>query len=116
MAPKKRPVWATLVLPCGTGNTRVSMRIMSVVGTRDLGVVLVPSMALIAQVGREYLSHIGRPVRTLAVCSDTTAGHVDIEQDPNLAADPTRDAGQVRAPPRMQTSNGGEAAQVQARE
>ena len=89
---------ATLVLPCGTGKARVSMRIMSELsGPGDLGVVLVPSIALIAQVRREYLSHIGRPVRTLAVCSDATAGHVDIEQDPDLAADPTRDTGQVRA-------------------
>ena len=89
---------ATLVLPCGTGKTRVSMRIMSELSEPgDLGVVLVPSIALIAQVRREYLSHIGRPVRTLAVCSDATAGHVDVEQDPDLAADPTRDTGQVRA-------------------
>ena len=89
---------ATLVLPCGTGKTRVSMRIMSELSEPgDLGVVLVPSIALIAQVRREYLSHIGRPVRTLAVCSDVTAGHVDIERDPDLAADPTRDTGQVRA-------------------
>ena len=89
---------AMLVLPCGTGKTRVSMRIMSELsGPGDLGVVLVPSIALIAQVRREYLSHIGRPVRTLAVCSDATAGHVDVERDPDLAADPTRDAGQVRA-------------------
>ena len=87
---------ATLVLPCGTGKTRVSMRIMSELSEPgDLGVVLVPSIALIAQVRREYLSHIGRPVRSLAVCSDETAGHVDIERDP--AADPTRDTGQVRA-------------------
>ena len=89
---------ATLVLPCGTGKTRVSMRIMSELsGPGALGVVLVPSIALIAQVRREYLSHIGRPVRTLAVCSDATAGHVDVERDPDLAADPTRDAGQVHA-------------------
>ena len=89
---------ATLVLPCGTGKTRVSMRIMSELsGPGDVGVVLVPSIALIAQVRREYLSHVGRPVRTLAVCSDVTAGHVDVERDPNLAADPTRDTGQVRA-------------------
>ena len=87
---------ATLVLPCGTGKTRVSMRIMSELSEPgDLGVVLVPSIALIAQVRREYLSHIGRPVRSLAVCSDETAGHVDIERDP--AEDPTRDTGQVRA-------------------
>ena len=89
---------ATLVLPCGTGKTRVSMRIMSELsGPGDLGVVLVPSIALIAQVRREYLSHIVRPVRTLAVCSDATAGHVNIERDPDLAADPTRDTGQIRA-------------------
>ena len=31
------------------------------------------------------------------MCSDVTAGHVDIERDPDLAADPTRDTGQVRA-------------------
>lgn len=92
------PARATLVLPCGTGKTRVSMRIMSELSEPGhLGVVLVPSIALIAQVRREYLSHIGRPVRTLAVCSDATAGHVDIERDPNLASDPTRDTGQVRA-------------------
>ncbi len=91
------PARVTLVLPCGTGKTRVSMRILSESSEPGhLGVVLVPSIALIAQVRREYLSHIGRPVRTLAVCSDTTAGHVDIERDPNLAADPTRDTGQVR--------------------
>ena len=89
---------ATLVLPCGTGKTRVSMRIMSELSEPgDLGVVLVPSIALIAQARREYLSHIERPVRTLAVCSDATAGHVDVERDPDLAADPTRDTGQVRA-------------------
>ena len=92
------PARATLVLPCGTGKTRVSMRIMSELSEPgDLGVVLVPSIALIAQVRREYLSHIGRPVRSLAVCSDATAGHVDVERDPDLAADPTRDTGQVRA-------------------
>ncbi len=89
---------ATLVLPCGTGKTRVSMRIMSELSDPgDLGVVLVPSIALISQVRSEYLSHIDRPVRTLAVCSDETAGHIGAKQDPNLTADPTRDTGQVRA-------------------
>ena len=89
---------ATLVLPCGTGKTRVSMQVMSELSEPgDIGVVLVPSIALIAQVRREYLSHIRRPVRTLAVCSDKTAGHVRDKEDPNLATDPTRDTGQVHA-------------------
>ena len=88
---------ATLVLPCGTGKTRVSMRIMSELSEPgDLGVVLVPSIALIAQVRREYLSHIGRPVRSLAVCSDETAGHVDIERESGGGPD-AGDTGQVRA-------------------
>ena len=87
---------ATLVMPGGTGKTRVSMRVMSELsGPGDLGVVLVPSIALICQVRRGYLAQIGQPVRTLAVCSDATAGHVDVERDPDLAADPTRDTGQV---------------------
>ena len=43
-----------LVLPCGTGKTRVSMRIMPELSEPgDLGVVLVPSIALTAQVRRE---------------------------------------------------------------
>ena len=89
---------ATLVLPCGTGKTRVSMQVMSELAEpAHLCVVLVPSIALITQVRREYLAHIGRPMLTLAVCSDTTAGHIDVERDPDLAADPTRDTGQVRA-------------------
>ena len=58
---------ATLVLPCGTGKTRVSMEIMSALSKpSDIGVVLVPSIALITQVRREYLANIGRRVRTLA--------------------------------------------------
>ena len=40
-----------LVLPCGTGKTRVSMRIVeNLCADGDLAIVLVPSIALIAQV------------------------------------------------------------------
>lgn len=89
---------ATLVPPCGTGKTRVSTGITSELSEPgDLAVVLVPSIVLTAQVRRESLSHIGRAVRTLVVCSDATTDHVDIERDPNLPSDPTRDTGQVRA-------------------
>lgn len=89
---------ATLVLPCGTGKTRVSMRVMSELcsGT-DLGLVLVPSIALVAQVRQEYLSNISRTARALAVCSDKTAGHVRGDEEPSLDADPTLDTGHVRA-------------------
>lgn len=89
---------ATLVLPCGTGKTRVSMRVMSELSSStDLGLVLVPSIALVAQVRQEYLTNISRPARALAVCSDKTAGHVLGDEEPSLDTDPTLDTGHVRA-------------------
>ena len=47
---------AKLILPCGTGKTRVSMRIVNeLCADGTLAVVLVPSIALIGQVRRAYL-------------------------------------------------------------
>ena len=66
-----------IVLPCGTGKTRISLRIveeMCAVG--DTAVVLCPSIALVAQLRREYLVHAAQPIRSLSVCSDQTAGHL----------------------------------------
>ena len=37
--------------------------------------VLCPSIALVAQIRREYLLNSEGPVRALAVCSDETAGY-----------------------------------------
>lgn len=89
---------AMLVLPCGTGKTRVSMRVMEeLCSATDLGLVLVPSIALVAQVRQEYLANKTRPARALAVCSDKTAGHVSSDEEPSLDADPTLDTGHVHA-------------------
>ena len=89
---------AMLVLPCGTGKTRVSMRVMEeLCSDTDLGLVLVPSIALVAQVRQEYLANKTRTMRALAVCSDKTAGHVSSDEEPSLDADPTLDTGHVRA-------------------
>ena len=67
---------AKLVLPCGTGKTRVSMRIVNeLCADGTLAVVLVPSIALIGQVRRAYLEGLrvaGRATTTIAVCSDKT--------------------------------------------
>ena len=66
-----------IVLPCGTGKTRISLRIVEkLCGAGDTAVVLCPSIALVAQLRREYLIHTGRPIRSLSVCSDQTAGHL----------------------------------------
>ena|GEM_PF-384330 len=66
-----------IVLPCGTGKTRISLRIVEdLCDAGDTAVVLCPSIALVAQLRREYLVHATQPIRSLSVCSDQTAGHL----------------------------------------
>ena len=65
-----------IILPCGTGKTRISLRIVEeLTSLGGLSVVLCPSIALVAQIRREYLLNSERPIRALAVCSDETAGY-----------------------------------------
>ena len=65
-----------IILPCGTGKTRISLRIVEELAQPDeLAVVLCPSIALVAQIRREYLQYANAPIRALAVCSDQTAGY-----------------------------------------
>ena len=88
-----------LILPCGTGKTRVSMRIVEeLCSDGDLAVVLVPSIALIGQVRLAYLQGLRAAKRhtvSIAVCSDKTAGLVKSEETPG--DDPTRDTGHTHA-------------------
>ena len=88
-----------LILPCGTGKTRVSMRIVEeLCSDGDLAVVLVPSIALIGQIRLAYLQGLraaSRDTITIAVCSDKTAGLVKSEEKPD--DDPTRDTGHTHA-------------------
>ena len=66
-----------IVLPCGTGKTRISLQIVEeLCGDGDTAVVLCPSIALVAQLRREYLIHAAQRIRSLSVCSDQTAGHL----------------------------------------
>ena len=88
-----------IILPCGTGKTRISLRIieeMTLPG--ELSIVLCPSIALVAQIRREYLQHAETDIRALAVCSDETAGYdPKKESTRNTAADPTLDNSNVSA-------------------
>ena len=60
-----------VVLPCGTGKTRVALRITEeLTFPGELSVVLCPSIALVAQIRREFLQNAKRPLRVMAVCSD----------------------------------------------
>ncbi|MYD05274.1 MAG: hypothetical protein F4X21_10200 [Acidimicrobiia bacterium] len=82
-----------IILPCGTGKTRISLRIVEQLTPMDgLSIVLCPSIALVAQIRREYLQHAEQEMRVLAVCSDQTAGYDPKQEERSLHPDdPTRD-------------------------
>ncbi len=88
-----------IILPCGTGKTRISLRIVEkLTPMGELSIVLCPSIALVAQIRREYLQHANVAVRILAVCSDETAGYNPRKEGTrNTAVDPTADNSNVSA-------------------
>ena len=64
----------------------------------EVSVVLCRSIALVAQIRREYLQNAAAPMNILAVCSDETAGCNPKKEDiRNATLDPTVDAGSVSA-------------------
>ncbi len=88
-----------IILPCGTGKTRISLHIVEeLTPTGDLSVVLCPSIALVAQIRREYLQYATVPIDALAVCSDVTAGYDPKKEGRrNATLDPTVDNSNVSA-------------------
>ena len=88
-----------IILPCGTGKTRISLRIVEeLTPLGELSIVLCPSISLVAQIRREYLQNAEKGLRALAVCSDETAGYDPRkESSRNTAADPTVDNSNVSA-------------------
>ena len=88
-----------IILPCGTGKTRISLRIIEeLTPPGEVSVVLCPSIALVAQIRKEYLQHANAPLDILAVCSDQTAGYDPKKEGlRNSAEDPTVDNSNVSA-------------------
>ena len=88
-----------IILPCGTGKTRISLRIVEeLTSPNEVSIVLCPSIALVAQIRREYLQHTECNIRALAVCSDETAGYDPKKEDSrNATLDPTVDNSNVSA-------------------
>ncbi|MYJ41318.1 MAG: hypothetical protein F4076_02560 [Acidimicrobiaceae bacterium] len=88
-----------IILPCGSGKSRVALRIVErLTGAGKLSVVLCPSIALVAQLRREFLQHADREMRALAVCSDRTAGYdPSKEGQQSRSLDPTQDTSNVSA-------------------
>ncbi|MXW41596.1 MAG: hypothetical protein F4Z91_00620, partial [Acidimicrobiia bacterium] len=73
-----------IVLPCGAGKTRIALQIIEgLTHTGELSVVLCPSIALVAQIRREFLQHAEARLRTLAVCSDKGVAADDEEKVAN---------------------------------
>ncbi len=82
-----------IILPCGTGKSRIALRIIEELTQEgEISAVLCPSIALVAQLRREFLTNSQRSIRAIAVCSDTTAG-----SGSDLSSDPTLDVSQTTA-------------------
>ena len=88
-----------IILPCGTGKTRISLRIIEeLTPPGELSIVLCPSIALVAQIRREYLQNASASIDVLAVCSDVTAGYDPRKEGSrNATLDPTVDNSNVSA-------------------
>ena len=88
-----------IILPCGTGKTRISLRIVEqLTPPGELSIVLCPSIALVAQIRREYLQCADTRLRALAVCSDVTAGYDPRKEGTqDTTSDPTLDNSNVSA-------------------
>ena len=82
-----------IILPCGTGKSRIALRLIeALTESGQVSAILCPSIALVAQLRREFLIHSSRPLVALAVCSDQTAA-----RGSDLSKDQTADLSQASA-------------------
>ncbi len=82
-----------IILPCGTGKSRIALRILErLTEPGQVSAVLCPSIALVAQLRGEFLAHCKDSLNALAVCSDE-----GVAKDKDLATDPTADLGHTSA-------------------
>ncbi len=64
-----------IIMACGTGKTFTAMRIAEQLAPGKANILFIaPSIALVAQTRREWLSHTGRNLACTVICSDKTAG------------------------------------------
>ncbi len=82
-----------LILPCGTGKSRIALRIIeALTELGQVAAVLCPSISLVAQLRGEFLNNCVLPINVLAVCSDE-----GVAKDKDLESDPTADIGHAKA-------------------
>ena len=85
--------------PNPNGEKRISLRVIEeLTPAGELSIVLCPSIALVAQIRREYLQNASGSIDVLAVCSDAKAGY-DPKREGirNATRDPTVDNSNVSA-------------------
>jgi len=71
-----------LVMACGTGKTFTALRIAErFVPNDDAMLFLAPTIALVSQARREWLTHTTRHLDSLVVCSDPYAGGRNEQED-----------------------------------
>ncbi len=63
-----------LIMACGTGKTRTSLRLAEALAPGGHVLFLVPSLSLLAQALREWSAEAAEPLHCLAVCSDVSIG------------------------------------------
>ena len=116
----RHPGWAEdesrgrVIMPCGTGKTRVGYEISRKLAATGLTAVLAPSIGLVRQLRQSWLdlaTAANDPLETLSVCSDSTVANPSElrKREESLAGsdethignederDPTEDRGMVRA-------------------
>ena len=82
-----------IILPCGTGKSRIALQLIeALTEPGQVSAILCPSIALVAQLRREFLIHSSRPLVALAVCSDQTAA-----RGSDLSKDQTADLSRASA-------------------
>ena len=82
-----------IILPCGTGKSRIALRLIeALTESGQVSAILCPSIALVAQLRREFLIQSKRRLVALAVCSDQTAA-----RGSDLSKDQTADLSQASA-------------------
>ena len=82
-----------IILPCGTGKSRIALRIVErLTEPGQVSAILCPSIALVSQLRAEFLAHRTVGMNALAVCSDE-----GVAKDKDLASDPTADLGHASA-------------------
>ncbi len=86
-----------IILPCGTGKTRIALRIVEeLTAPGETSIVLCPSIALVAQIRREFLNYANANLSVLGVCSDETAGYDPKKEESRVRSDdPTLDTSNV---------------------